>query len=163
LTFFMNSWDRTSIIFRVGVRSTAWLLTEARRLTFPQDPCVPHRVLAHASGFVGQVDWCAMAALCLSFADILTRSPAGALLLTKLNRAIKIWTEVSQTGKNSTALKYCVICRMEYAERQSSDITTSSPLRGYLEGKVCFQLSLQGYGANSSSLQHSCPLRAVKW
>lgn len=54
-----SSWDRTSIIFRVG------------------DPCVPHRVLAHASGFVGQVAW----------------SPAGVLLLTRLNRAIKIWTE----------------------------------------------------------------------
>ncbi|KAG1834776.1 WD40-repeat-containing domain protein [Suillus variegatus] len=54
-----SSWDRTSIIFRVG------------------DPCVPHRVLAHASGFVGQVAW----------------SPIGVLLLTRLNRAIKIWTE----------------------------------------------------------------------
>ncbi|KAG1876395.1 quinon protein alcohol dehydrogenase-like superfamily [Suillus subluteus] len=54
-----SSWDRTSIIFRVG------------------DPCVPHRVLAHASGFVGQVAW----------------SPVGVLLLTRLNRAIKIWTE----------------------------------------------------------------------
>lgn len=54
-----SSWDRTSIIFRVG------------------DPCVPHRVLAHASGFVGQVTW----------------SPVGVLLLTRLNRAIKIWTE----------------------------------------------------------------------
>ncbi|KAG2136654.1 WD40-repeat-containing domain protein [Suillus clintonianus] len=54
-----SSWDRTSIIFRVG------------------EPCVPHRVLAHASGFVGQVAW----------------SPAGVLLLTRLNRAIKIWTE----------------------------------------------------------------------
>lgn len=54
-----SSWDRTSIIFRVG------------------DPCVPHRVLAHASGFVGQVAW----------------SPVGMLLLTRLNRAIKIWTE----------------------------------------------------------------------
>ncbi|KAG2030418.1 quinon protein alcohol dehydrogenase-like superfamily [Suillus americanus] len=54
-----SSWDRTTIIFRVG------------------DPCVPHRVLAHASGFVGQVAW----------------SPVGVLLLTRLNRAIKIWTE----------------------------------------------------------------------
>ncbi|KAG1748304.1 quinon protein alcohol dehydrogenase-like superfamily [Suillus paluster] len=54
-----SSWDRTSIIFRIG------------------EPCVAHRVLAHASGFVGQVAW----------------SPAGVLLLTRLNRAIKIWTE----------------------------------------------------------------------
>ncbi|KAG2351687.1 hypothetical protein BDR07DRAFT_1500637 [Suillus spraguei] len=51
-----SSWDRTSIIFRVG------------------DPCVPHRVLAHASGFVGQVTcWCA--------------SPY------KAKWAIKIWTK----------------------------------------------------------------------
>ncbi|KAG2156855.1 WD40-repeat-containing domain protein [Suillus bovinus] len=54
-----SSWDRTSIIFRVG------------------DPCVPHRVLAYASGFIGQVVW----------------SPVGVLLLTRLNRAIKVWTE----------------------------------------------------------------------
>ncbi|KAG0696113.1 hypothetical protein DFH29DRAFT_1004842 [Suillus ampliporus] len=54
-----SSWDRTTIIFRIG------------------EPCVVHRVLAHASGFVGQVAW----------------SPVGVLLLTRLNRAIKIWTE----------------------------------------------------------------------
>ncbi|KAH7907662.1 WD40-repeat-containing domain protein [Hygrophoropsis aurantiaca] len=54
-----SSWDKTSIIFRVG------------------DPCLPHRVLAHPAGFVGQVAW----------------SPTGALLLTRLNRAIKVWTE----------------------------------------------------------------------
>ncbi|KIJ61612.1 hypothetical protein HYDPIDRAFT_31215 [Hydnomerulius pinastri MD-312] len=54
-----SSWDRTSIIFKVG------------------DHFEPHRVLAHASGFVGQVAW----------------SPLGNLLLTKLNRVIKIWTE----------------------------------------------------------------------
>ncbi|KAH7928593.1 WD40 repeat-like protein [Leucogyrophana mollusca] len=54
-----SSWDKTSVIFRVG------------------DPCSPHRVLAHPGGFVGQVAW----------------SPAGSLLLTRLNRAIKVWTE----------------------------------------------------------------------
>ncbi|KZV65333.1 WD40 repeat-like protein [Peniophora sp. CONT] len=36
-----------------------------------------HRTLAHRSGFVGQVAW----------------SPGGNLLLTKLNRSIKVWTE----------------------------------------------------------------------
>ncbi|KAF5368873.1 hypothetical protein D9758_002838 [Tetrapyrgos nigripes] len=34
-----SSWDRTSVIFRVG------------------DPFVSHRILAHAKGFVGQVAW----------------------------------------------------------------------------------------------------------
>ncbi|KAF8888546.1 hypothetical protein BD779DRAFT_1439978 [Infundibulicybe gibba] len=34
-----SSWDRTSVIFRVG------------------DPFVSHRILAHAQGFVGQVAW----------------------------------------------------------------------------------------------------------
>lgn len=60
-----------------------------------QDPCVPHRVLAHASGFVGQVAWCAILASWSWLADVLIRSPVGVLLLTRLNRAIKIWTEVS--------------------------------------------------------------------
>ncbi|THH12742.1 hypothetical protein EW146_g7414 [Bondarzewia mesenterica] len=41
------------------------------------NPFTAHRTLAHPSGFVGQVAW----------------SPSGKLLLTKLNRAIKIWTE----------------------------------------------------------------------
>ncbi|KAL1720516.1 hypothetical protein EV715DRAFT_250205 [Schizophyllum commune] len=34
-----SSWDRTSIVFKVG------------------DPLVPHRTLAHTQGFVGQVAW----------------------------------------------------------------------------------------------------------
>jgi hypothetical protein len=55
---------------------------------------VPHRVLAHASGFVGQVAWCAILASWSWLADVLIRSPVGMLLLTRLNRAIKIWTEV---------------------------------------------------------------------
>ncbi|OCH89316.1 WD40 repeat-like protein [Obba rivulosa] len=54
-----SSWDRTSVIFRVG------------------DPFTVHRILAHPQGFVGQVAW----------------SPTGHLLLTKLNRGIKVWTE----------------------------------------------------------------------
>ncbi|KAJ8082886.1 hypothetical protein PM082_008743 [Marasmius tenuissimus] len=58
-----SSWDRTSVIFRVGDR--------------PGDPPAPHRVLAHAKGFVGQVAW----------------SPNGGLLLTKLLRGIKVWTQ----------------------------------------------------------------------
>ncbi|KIY47537.1 hypothetical protein FISHEDRAFT_66082 [Fistulina hepatica ATCC 64428] len=53
-----SSWDRTSIIFRVG------------------HPLSSHRVLAHTKGFVYQVAW----------------SPKGDLLLTRMLRAIKIWT-----------------------------------------------------------------------
>ncbi|KAI0783765.1 WD40 repeat-like protein [Abortiporus biennis] len=54
-----SSWDRTSVVFRVG------------------DPFTSHRILAHPSGFVGQVAW----------------SPNGTTLLTKLNRGVKLWTE----------------------------------------------------------------------
>ncbi|KAF8842942.1 hypothetical protein BDN67DRAFT_925392 [Paxillus ammoniavirescens] len=54
-----SSWDRTTIIFKVA------------------QPLVQHRILAHPSGFVGQVAW----------------SPLGNLLLTKLNRVIKMWTQ----------------------------------------------------------------------
>lgn len=39
-----------------------------------------HRVLAHAKGFVGQVAW----------------SPDGELLLTRLNRGVKVWTKVPE-------------------------------------------------------------------
>ncbi|KAJ4474338.1 hypothetical protein J3R30DRAFT_3295652 [Lentinula aciculospora] len=46
-----------------------------------------HRTLAHAKGFVGQVAW----------------SPTGHLLLTKLNRAVKVWTQVSYRHHFSTA------------------------------------------------------------
>ncbi|TFK48969.1 WD40 repeat-like protein [Heliocybe sulcata] len=42
-----------------------------------EDPLVPHRTLAHPQGFVGQTAW----------------SPTGNLLLTKLNRSVKVWTQ----------------------------------------------------------------------
>ncbi|KAL0577193.1 hypothetical protein V5O48_004791 [Marasmius crinis-equi] len=58
-----SSWDRISVIFRVGDR--------------PGDPLVSHRLLAHAKGFVGQVAW----------------SPNGDLLITKLSRSMKVWTQ----------------------------------------------------------------------
>ncbi|TBU39880.1 WD40 repeat-like protein [Dichomitus squalens] len=54
-----SSWDRTSVIFKVGEQFTS------------------HRILAHPQGFVGQVAW----------------SPSGNLLLTKLGRGVKVWTE----------------------------------------------------------------------
>ncbi|KAI0324766.1 WD40 repeat-like protein [Cubamyces sp. BRFM 1775] len=54
-----SSWDRTSVIFKVGETFTS------------------HRILAHPQGFVGQVAW----------------SPSGHMLLTKLGRGVKVWTE----------------------------------------------------------------------
>ncbi|TFY77336.1 hypothetical protein EWM64_g6675 [Hericium alpestre] len=42
-----------------------------------RDPLVHHRILAHPSGFVRGIEW----------------SPAGNMLLTKLNTSIKVWTE----------------------------------------------------------------------
>ncbi|KAG6908170.1 hypothetical protein DXG01_005870 [Tephrocybe rancida] len=41
-----------------------------------EDPLISHRILAHPAGFVGQVAW----------------SPTGNLLLTKLQKGIKVWT-----------------------------------------------------------------------
>ncbi|KAF9220016.1 WD40 repeat-like protein [Gyrodon lividus] len=54
-----SSWDRTSVIFRVGESFTT------------------HRILVHVRGFIGQVAW----------------SPNGRILLTRLTRAVKVWSE----------------------------------------------------------------------
>ncbi|KAF8141847.1 WD40-repeat-containing domain protein [Boletus edulis] len=54
-----SSWDRTSVIFRVGESVTT------------------HRILVHVRGFIGQVAW----------------SPNGRILLTRLTRAVKVWSE----------------------------------------------------------------------
>ncbi|EPT02101.1 hypothetical protein FOMPIDRAFT_1029426 [Fomitopsis schrenkii] len=54
-----SSWDRTSVIFKVG------------------EPFTSHRILAQPQGFVGQVAW----------------SPNGTILLTKMNRGVKVWNE----------------------------------------------------------------------
>ncbi|KAH0836509.1 hypothetical protein J3R83DRAFT_8147 [Lanmaoa asiatica] len=54
-----SSWDRTSVIFRVGESFTT------------------HRILVHVRGFIGQVAW----------------SPSGRMLLTRLTRAVKVWSE----------------------------------------------------------------------
>ncbi|KAG1841235.1 hypothetical protein DFJ58DRAFT_748510 [Suillus subalutaceus] len=54
-----SSWDRSSIIFRVG------------------DSFSTQAVLVHVRGFIGQVAW----------------SATGTILLTRLTRGIKVWTE----------------------------------------------------------------------
>lgn len=55
--------------------TTSWDRTSAIFRVWPQFE--GHRVLAHVQGFVSQVAW----------------SPSGDLLLTKLNRVVKVWTE----------------------------------------------------------------------
>ncbi|KAI0821946.1 WD40 repeat-like protein [Trametes gibbosa] len=70
-----SSWDRTSVIFKVGVSKVVRGV-----VSVPigiQETFTSHRILAHPQGFVGQVAW----------------SPSGHLLLTKLGRGVKIWTE----------------------------------------------------------------------
>ncbi|KAG1776406.1 hypothetical protein EV702DRAFT_1180007 [Suillus placidus] len=86
-------------------------------IIFLQDPCVPHRVLAHAPVFVDQVAWCAILALCSWLADVLIKSPAGVLILTRLNRAIKNLDRGWLSGKKSDAVSSYVLfldglCRM---------------------------------------------------
>ncbi|KAG2136417.1 WD40-repeat-containing domain protein [Suillus clintonianus] len=54
-----SSWDRSSVIFRVG------------------DSFQNQAVLVHVRGFIGQVAW----------------SASGTILLTRLTRGIKVWTE----------------------------------------------------------------------
>ncbi|KAJ7754565.1 hypothetical protein B0H16DRAFT_1542795 [Mycena metata] len=72
-----SSWDRTSIIWRIDkVREAVPRWSESLP-TGPKTGLSLHRVLAHAQGFVGQVAW----------------SDTGNLLLTKLIRGIKVWTE----------------------------------------------------------------------
>lgn len=44
-------------------------------------------------------------------------------------------------GGNYRAVLKSIICRMECAERPSSDYTTYNQLPGYLEGKVTSHLS----------------------
>jgi hypothetical protein len=56
---------------------------------------VCHRILAHPQGFVGQVAWSVVTVYMLLFFLTYHRSPSGNILLTKLNRKIKVWTEVS--------------------------------------------------------------------
>ncbi|GJE97468.1 WD40 repeat domain-containing protein [Phanerochaete sordida] len=60
-----SSWDRTSVIFKIGEDLAA------------PEPITAHRTLAHPQGFVGQVAW----------------SPNGHQLLTKMGRGVKVWTE----------------------------------------------------------------------
>ena len=74
------SWDRTSVIFKVGVSIPTCSAGELSSKHEPipiQEQFTSHRILAHPQGFVGQVAW----------------SPSGNLLLTKLGRGVKVWTE----------------------------------------------------------------------
>ncbi|KAI0760480.1 WD40 repeat-like protein [Fomes fomentarius] len=72
-----SSWDRTSVIFKVGVSISMCDCVLIIELSIVQEPFSSHRILAHPQSFVGQVAW----------------SPSGNLLLTKLGRGVKMWTE----------------------------------------------------------------------
>ncbi len=90
------SWDRTSVIFKVGVSIAFFSSTDAVRGRSSQETFTSHRILAHPQGFVGQVAWYAIShhvAMGSAHVDV-ARSPSGHLLLTKLNRGVKVWTEV---------------------------------------------------------------------
>lgn len=51
------SWDRTSVIFKVGVSIAFFSSTDAVRGRSSQETFTSHRILAHPQGFVGQVAW----------------------------------------------------------------------------------------------------------
>ena len=68
------------MIFKVGVSIPTCSAGELSSKHEPipiQEQFTSHRILAHPQGFVGQVAW----------------SPSGNLLLTKLGRGVKVWTE----------------------------------------------------------------------
>lgn len=92
----LRSWDRTSVIFRVQVNVTievsVVLLTsfvECYSLTSP------HIGSCKGICWTGCLvsEWLLVFSLYLSLGPI--RSPTGHLLLTKLNRGVKVWTQVS--------------------------------------------------------------------
>ncbi|KAH7885671.1 hypothetical protein F5I97DRAFT_1809446 [Phlebopus sp. FC_14] len=105
-----SSWDRTSVIFRVGE-------------TFST-----HRILVHVRGFIGQVAW----------------APHSKLLLTRLTRAIKVWTEdgvCKKTIERQNPVQSIVWLPTAEGERiyQTED-------KGFLsvEGSDVVKLDLQG-------------------
>ncbi|KAI3605223.1 catabolite degradation [Moniliophthora roreri] len=107
-----SSWDRTSVIFRVGQKPG-------------EPPLTSHRILAHAKGFVGQVAW----------------SPTSDLLLTKLVRGIKVWTQV-RLPCSSWVLVWSISdstvgCRMAFVEEPLIVRRLSSRLHGSQAEKVC--------------------------
>lgn len=88
------SWDRTSVIFRVGV---SYLMEDSCHMS---DPALRIASLptAYSCTFedslvksLGMVPLFAHTLVGLSFS---MRSPSGKILLTRLTRAVKVWSEV---------------------------------------------------------------------
>ena len=107
-----SSWDRTSVIFKIEDDLGA---PEAVTL---------HRTLAHPQGFVGQVAW----------------SPNGQQLLTKMNRGIKVWTEVRPISSFAavTWLTHGDYHRTACARGRLTGGTTFSPSPGYQVGMLSY-------------------------
>ncbi|KAJ7167367.1 WD40-repeat-containing domain protein [Mycena crocata] len=88
-----------------------------------------HRVLAHAQGFVGQVAW----------------SDTGNMLLTKLNRGMKVWTEVG--WRTATSILCDGVCQ-KTIDRQTNveSITWFPGSQAFLsvEGSTVTKLDLRG-------------------
>ncbi|KAJ7126166.1 hypothetical protein C8R44DRAFT_618507 [Mycena epipterygia] len=88
-----------------------------------------HRVLAHAQGFVGQVAW----------------SDTGNILLTKLNRGMKIWTEVG--WRTTTFILHDGVCQKTIdRETNVESITWLPGSEAFLsvEGNTVTKLDLRG-------------------
>ncbi|KAG6815849.1 hypothetical protein H0H87_010765 [Tephrocybe sp. NHM501043] len=72
-----------------------------------EDPLISHRILAHPAGFVGQVAW----------------SPTGNLLLTKLQKGIKVWTAEEGVCRKTIDRKTNVEAVAWFPDGRSSDVT----------------------------------------
>lgn len=88
------SWDRTSVIFRVGVSypmEGSRLMADQRSGKLHYPPHIGARSRIHwPSRLVGS-RFSAHVVVVLSLS---MRSPNGRLLLTRLTRAVKVWSEV---------------------------------------------------------------------
>ena len=98
----LSSWDRTSVIFKVGVCSLLLsVIAQPTKLHFLWLGAI------HVSSCIGTSRWFRRSG-CLvrchyyvifrnrMFTSSI-RAPVGNSLLTKLNRGVKLWTEVSKT------------------------------------------------------------------
>lgn len=141
-----TSWDRTSVIFKVGVSNHANGLHTQEYGSPLQETFTSHRILAHPQGFVGQVAWSVdrRYLFCVSLKD-LRRSPSGSLLLTKLGRGVKVWTEVCIPLPHGKFLPLYLSCyRMACAEKRSIAVEMSSLLHGSRVVKVSCPMQMLG-------------------
>ena len=69
------------------------------------------------------------------------RSPSGKLVLTKLTRSIKVWTEVCPTSHSSLRPRTFPASRKACVAKQSTDIALCSPSAGCQVVKVSLRCS----------------------